>query len=46
MVDLLVAVGAPREAAEADDEGMEHHVSKITLKAIERLLAERARMEA
>jgi DtxR family manganese transport transcriptional regulator len=46
VVDLLVAVGAPREAAEADAEGMEHHVSKITLKAFERFLAERARTEA
>jgi len=42
VVDLLVAVGAPREAAEADAEGMEHHVSKLTLKAFERFLAERA----
>ena len=46
VVDLLVAVGARREAAEADAEGMEHHVSKITLKAFARFLAERARMEA
>ena len=41
VVDLLVAVGAPREAAEADAEGMEHHVSNATLKAFERFLAER-----
>ncbi len=41
VVDLLIAVGAPREAAEADAEGMEHHVSKATLKAFERFLAER-----
>ena len=41
VVDLLVAVGAPRKAAEADAEGMEHHVSKSTLKAFERFLAER-----
>jgi DtxR family transcriptional regulator, manganese transport regulator len=41
VVDLLIAVGAPREAAEADAEGMEHHVSKSTLKAFERFLAER-----
>ena len=40
VVDLLIAVGAPREAAEADAEGMEHHVSKATLKAFERFLAD------
>jgi DtxR family transcriptional regulator, manganese transport regulator len=33
VVDLLIAVGAPREAAEADAEGIEHHVSETTLKA-------------
>ena len=27
VVDLLIAVGAPREAAEADAEGIEHYVS-------------------
>ncbi len=32
VVDLLVAVGVPTEAAEADAEGMEHHVSDATLK--------------
>ena len=41
VVDLLMAVGAPREAAEADAEGMEHHVSRTTLKAFERFLGER-----
>ncbi len=40
VVDLLVAIGAPREAAEADAEGMEHHVSNVTLEAFERFLAE------
>jgi DtxR family manganese transport transcriptional regulator len=45
VVDLLVAVGAPREAAEADAEGMEHHVSRVTLSAFERFLAERQRTE-
>jgi DtxR family manganese transport transcriptional regulator len=39
VVDLLIAVGAPREAAEADAEGMEHHVSRPTLRAFERFLA-------
>ncbi len=33
VVDLLVAVGVPVEAAEADAEGMEHHVSELTLQA-------------
>jgi DtxR family manganese transport transcriptional regulator len=33
VVDLLRAVGVPAEAAEADAEGMEHHVSDVTLKA-------------
>jgi DtxR family manganese transport transcriptional regulator len=46
VVDLLVAVGAPREAAEADAEGMEHHVSMSTLKAFERFLADRAQRDA
>jgi DtxR family manganese transport transcriptional regulator len=41
VVDLLIAIGAPREAAEADAEGMEHHVSKVTLGAFELFLAER-----
>jgi DtxR family manganese transport transcriptional regulator len=35
VVDLLVAVGAPREAAEADAEGIEHYVSDATLRAFE-----------
>src|SRR5580700_11131163 len=30
VVDLLVAIGVPTEAAEADAEGMEHHVSDAT----------------
>lgn len=38
MVDLLIAVGAPTEAAEADAEGMEHHASEATLKAFARFL--------
>lgn len=38
MVDVLIAVGVPTEAAEADAEGMEHHVSDVTLKAFARFL--------
>src|SRR5215472_3490888 len=30
VVDLLLALGVPAEAAEADAEGMEHHVSEAT----------------
>ncbi|WP_232829279.1 manganese-binding transcriptional regulator MntR [Tropicimonas sp. IMCC34043] len=35
VVDLLVAVGVPAETAEMDAEGMEHHVSRTTLRAFE-----------
>ena len=42
VVALLLAVGVPVEAAEADAEGMEHHVSEATLKAFGRFLARRA----
>ncbi|MBL3552137.1 manganese-binding transcriptional regulator MntR [Rhodovulum sulfidophilum] len=38
VVDMLVAVGVPREAAELDAEGIEHHVSETTLHAFERYL--------
>ena len=41
VVDLLVAVGAPHEAAEADAEGIEHYVSPATLRAFEAFLRER-----
>jgi len=41
VVDLLVAVGAPREAAEADAEGIEHYVSAATLRAFEAFLRDR-----
>ena len=33
VVDLLIAVGVPAEAAEADAEGIEHYVSEAALKA-------------
>jgi DtxR family manganese transport transcriptional regulator len=39
VVKLLLAVGVPAEAAEADAEGMEHHASETTLKAFARFLA-------
>ncbi len=38
VVDVLVAIGVPPEAAEADAEGLEHHVSEITLAAFSRFL--------
>lgn len=38
VVDLLVAVGAPRASAEVDAEGIEHHVSEETLRAFARFL--------
>jgi DtxR family transcriptional regulator, manganese transport regulator len=38
VVDLLLAVGVPAEAAEQDAEGIEHHVSDATLAAFARFL--------
>jgi len=38
VVDLLMAVGVPREDAENDAEGIEHHVSPQTLEAFARFL--------
>ncbi len=38
VVDLLVAVGVPKETAESDAEGIEHHVSERTLAAFEAFL--------
>ena len=38
VVDLLLAVGVPEEAAEADAEGIEHYVSAVTLDAFARFL--------
>lgn len=38
VVDLLLAVGVPAEAAEQDAEGIEHHVSDTTLAAFELFL--------
>ena len=39
VVELLVALGVPTEAAESDAEGIEHHVSDTTLTAFRRFLA-------
>ncbi|HUZ63950.1 MAG TPA: manganese-binding transcriptional regulator MntR [Acetobacteraceae bacterium] len=38
VVDLLLAVGVPEEAAEQDAEGIEHHVSDASLRAFARFL--------
>src|SRR6201987_5801371 len=41
VVDLLLAVGVPGEAAEQDAEGIEHHVSDTSLAAFGRFLRRR-----
>ena len=41
VVDLLLAVGVPAEAAEQDAEGIEHHVSDTTLAAFSAFLGRR-----
>ncbi len=38
VVDILLALGVPAEAAEQDAEGIEHHVSDVALAAFERFL--------
>ena len=38
VVAVLIALGVPAEAAEADAEGIEHHVSETTLKAFARFV--------
>ncbi len=38
VIDFLIAVGVPRESAEIDSEGIEHHVSADTEKAIRSFL--------
>ena len=38
VVELLQALGVPAETAEADAEGIEHHVSETTLRAFARFL--------
>ncbi|MBV8911554.1 MAG: manganese-binding transcriptional regulator MntR [Acetobacteraceae bacterium] len=42
VVEVLLAVGVPPEDAEADAEGIEHHVSDNTLAAFSRFLREAA----
>lgn len=38
VVELLTAIGVPREAAEEDAEGIEHHISPVTLAAFRAFL--------
>lgn len=38
VVDVLLSIGVPLEAAEADAEGIEHHVSDVTIRAFEEFL--------
>jgi len=38
VVEVLRAIGVPPDAAEQDAEGIEHHVSDITLQAFARFL--------
>ena len=45
MVEVLLALGVPAEAAEADAEGMEHHASEATLEAFARFLGRRGHPE-
>jgi len=44
VVGMLLALGVPAEIAEADAEGIEHHVSETTLKAFDRFLQSRRQM--
>ena len=41
VLGLLTALGVPADSAQADAEGIEHHVSSATLDAFERFLAAR-----
>ncbi len=40
VLEFLLAAGVPKDVAEADAEGIEHHVSPQTLDALERLTAQ------
>ncbi len=43
VLDLLVRLGVPADTAQADAEGIEHHVSSATLDAFERFLTQEGR---
>ena len=38
LLDFLIQIGVPKDIAEIDVEGIEHHVSKITLDRIKKFL--------
>lgn len=40
VLEFLLAIGVPKEAAEIDAEGIEHHVSKETLAIFEKIAGE------
>ena len=42
VANLLMALGVDEDTAQADAEGMEHHVSQVTLKAFEAFLQARS----
>jgi len=39
VLDFLISIGVSEETAEADAEGLEHHVSPETLKAFKAVIA-------
>jgi DtxR family manganese transport transcriptional regulator len=41
VLEFLHALGVPEEVAEADAEGIEHHVSEETLEAMRRFVREK-----
>jgi DtxR family manganese transport transcriptional regulator len=41
VVDFLVAIGVDPQTAEIDAEGIEHHVSKVTLDCFQRVIDQR-----
>lgn len=38
IVNFLIQIGVPAQQAELDTEGIEHHVSEVTLKAFEKFI--------
>jgi DtxR family manganese transport transcriptional regulator len=46
VVSFLIAIGVPRDIAESDAEGIEHHVSRETLAAFVKYLRRKARARA
>jgi DtxR family manganese transport transcriptional regulator len=46
VVDVLLALGVPADAAELDAEGIEHHVSDVTLQAFADYMQQRSKKSA